>query len=446
MDGTQEKFEFESLEVDPEPPPDPRQGNEPLASRVRPRTLAEFIGQRRFVSKVGPLSSALSSGRLQGSWILWGPPGCGKTTLAHLMAQQTCATFHILSAVQAGLKDLRELLQLHQSPGTQHILFLDEIHRFNKVQQDALLPLLENGRLTLLGATTENPYLELRKALLSRCRIIKLDKLRPEEIVQILAQAIKDPRGLGSWKLAVGPEVLQTISQRVNGDARSALNLLELCVARGRYSGDGLLTVDLECLESLFDEQALAFGRDSDRRYDLISALIKSIRGSDPDAAIYWLACLVSGGEDPAYLFRRLLISASEDVGLADPSAVTVVLSCAQAFDRVGLPEGRYHLSQATLYLATANKSPSTGALHRAETFLRSRAPVEVPLDLRDGTYSGAAEHGIGVGYINPHRTGERRRTLPKELQDCQFYEPTNSGYEKVITQRLEHYRARGEK
>lgn len=382
------------------------------------------------------------------SLILWGPPGSGKTTLAHLLAGLSGAKVHNLSAVTAGLADLREVVQ-RCHPGTDNVLFLDEIHRFNKTQQDALLPLVESGQLRLLGATTENPYFELRKALLSRCRVVRLEKLTSDDLTHVLRRALAHPRGYGSMTLSVDPEVLEIIAGTADGDARTALNLLELAVIRGGYGADGSLEVRLEHLEAALNDQNLAYHRDSDRKYDLTSAFIKSIRGSNPDAALYWLGCMLVAGEDPRYIMRRLLISASEDIGLADPSALSVVTSCAQSLEWIGMPEGKYPLSQATIYLATAAKSDSAGAIFRAEEHLRRHGAAEVPNHLRDGTYQGAGRHGIGQGYVNPHSVNEHfipQQYLPDSLERGSFYRPGKLGYEKVIRQRLEHwYEDKGE-
>lgn len=415
--------------------------NIPLAARLRPRSLADYVGQAPVVRGNGMLAQVLSNGKLSSSFLFWGPPGSGKTTLAHLVAEASGQTVHSLSAVTAGLKELREVVERATlSPG-QHLLFIDEIHRFNKAQQDALLPVLESGRLRLLGATTENPYFELRKALLSRCRVVKLDKLREQDLVNILKRALTHPQGLASLKVSVDKECLELLARCADGDARSALNLLELAISRAGYFENGVKLTP-EAIQSVLSDQNLAYHKDSDRRYDLVSAYIKSIRASKPDAALYWLACMLSAGEDPKYIFRRLLIAASEDVGMADPSAIAVVTSCARAFEWVGLPEGKYHLSQATLYLATTAKSDSTKSLFKAEAHLKRHGPGDVPAHLRDGTYSGAKEHGIGVGYENPHNHGGRTDAayLPKGLDEGSFYHPRKQGYERAVAKRLGHH------
>lgn len=418
----------------------------PLASRLRPRHLAEYLGHGHVVSGQGLLATVFETGRLTSSFLFWGPPGSGKTTLANLVAQASQQTVHTLSAVSAGLKELREVVDIAESAGGEHLLFIDEIHRFNKTQQDALLPVIESGRLRLLGATTENPYFELRKALLSRCRVVKLEKLSDGDIIEILKRALVHPQGLASINLQIDNSSLELLARLADGDARTALNLLELGLTKAKYRPDGSLEIDNEVLEAVVTDQNLAYHRDSDRRYDLVSAYIKSIRASHPDAALYWLACMLSAGEDPKYLFRRLLISASEDIGLADPSAIAVVTSCAQAFEWVGLPEGKYHLSQATIYLSTAAKSDSTKALFMAEAHLKRHGPAEVPLHLRDGSYHGAAEHKIGVGYQNPHLSGGKstQQYLPEGIQRGSFYIPGHQGYERSLLERIKRTRDAG--
>jgi putative ATPase len=421
-----------SLFDQPEP-----SGNIPLAARLRPQNLDDFQGHGDVLRDI--LAPVFAQGDLRTSFLFWGPPGSGKTTLAHLVAKASKQKVHLLSAVTAGLKDLREVFaEAELSPG-RHLLFLDEIHRFNKSQQDALLPVIESGRLRLLGATTENPYFEMRKALLSRCRVVRLTKLSAQDIERILSRALNHPQGFGSTEIEVDKGCLSILASCADGDARTALNLLELALSKARYTSSGALSITEQGLVGVLNDQNLAYHKASDRRYDLVSAYIKSIRASKPDAALYWLACMLEAGECPRYILRRLLIAASEDVGLADPSAIAVVTSCAQAFEWVGLPEGKYHLSQATLYLATAKKSDSLKALFKAEAHLKRNGPGEVPLHLRDGSYGGAAEHGIGVGYENPHNRAVQAKQayLPPGIHEGLFYIPRKQGYEAVIEKRL---------
>lgn len=413
----------------------------PLAARIRPQALMEFFGHEKLFSEHGILNTRRLESNHASSYILWGPPGSGKTTLARLIIDRWGLPAHYLSAVSASLADLRGLTH-GSNPNQALILFLDEIHRFNKIQQDALLPALESGQLRLIGATTENPHFELRKALLSRCRVIRLEKLLPSAIQKILRRALQHPSGYGNTDITLADDVFDAITTYADGDARTALNLLELAISQGCYTPDGALSVDLSHLQGVLNDQHLAYHAQSDRRHDLVSAFIKSIRGSDPNAAIYWLACMLLAGEDPHFIMRRLVIAASEDIGLADPSALSVVTACAQALERVGLPEGKYALSQATLYLATAPKSPSVAALFLAEAHLRHHGAAEVPLHLRNGSYSEAHSYGIGVGYHNPHKMpySPSKPYLPPELSESSFYQPRELGFEKVIKQRLEHW------
>ena len=377
-------METELSLFDETPPEEEQERDVPLAARLRPKDVDEYVGHADIVHGQGVLAKVFTAEKLNSSFLFWGPPGSGKTTLAHLVAKASKQKVHTLSAVTAGIKDLRAVVdKTSLSPGP-HILFIDEIHRFNKSQQDALLPVIESGRLRLLGATTENPYFELRKALLSRCRVVRLEKLRNTDIEQILRRALEHPLGFAKTEVTVEESCFSLIANCASGDARAALNLLELAIGRGQYTRSGGILVNEDVLQHVLSDQNLAYHKQSDRRYDLISAFIKSIRASQPDAALYWLACMLAAGEDPKYILRRLLISASEDVGLADPSAIAVVTSCAQAFEWVGLPEGKYHLSQATLYLSTAAKSDTTKSLFEAEGHLRRHGPGEVPAHLRD--------------------------------------------------------------
>lgn len=330
---------------------------------MRPRSLDEFIGQDDIIGAGRLLRRAIQSDQIS-SIIFYGPPGTGKTTLARIIANTTSAHFIAINAVLSGVKEIRAAIEIAQEKRTRYqqrtILFVDEVHRFNKSQQDALLPWVENGTVVLIGATTENPYFEVNKALVSRSRIFQLKQLGDEELVCVAQQALSDPeRGYGKLKIKVEPDAVSHLVNVANGDARSLLNALELAVETTLPDSTGVIHINLDVAEESIQRRAVLYDKEGDAHFDTISAFIKSLRGSDPDAALYWLAKMVYAGEDPRFIFRRMLILASEDVGLADPNAVIAINACAEAFDRVGMPEGRYHLAQAALYLATAPKSNS---------------------------------------------------------------------------------------
>ena len=338
--------------------------NAPLAARMRPRTLDEFVGQDHIVGPGRLLRRAIQADQLS-SLIFYGPPGTGKTTLAQVIAGTTRARFIALNAVLAGVKQLREAIAAARESrdlhGERTILFIDEVHRWNKAQQDALLPSVENGTIVLIGATTENPYFEVIKPLVSRSRIFQLQGLGRDDLARVAQMALADAeRGLGNYRTDVSEEAMEHLLNVANGDARSLLNALELAVATTPAGDDGVVRVDRLVAEESIQRRAVLYDKEGDAHYDTISAFIKSVRGSDPDAALYWMARMVYAGEDPRYLFRRMLILAAEDVGMADPAAMQVVTACAAAFDYVGLPEGRFHLAEAALYLSTAPKSNST--------------------------------------------------------------------------------------
>ncbi len=419
------------------PPPTP-----PLAERMRPRTLDEFVGQEHILGKGKLLRRAIENDRLFSSIILWGPPGCGKTTLARLIAAHTKSHFVTLSAVLAGKADLRKVIdtaQTRRKQGVRTILFVDEVHRWNKAQQDALLPHVEDGTIVFIGATTENPYFEVISALVSRSRVFQLRPLEPRHIRAILARALSDPeRGYGKRKIIVPAEALDMLARAAHGDARVALNALELAVESAEPAADGAIHLTAENLQEALQRRALLYDKDGDAHYHTISAFIKSVRGSDPDAALFWLAKMVEAGEDPRFILRRLLILAAEDVGLADPQALVVTVAAAQAFEWVGLPEGVYHLAEATLYLATAPKSNSTKAYFAAAEAVRSAERGEVPDHLKDP--SRMRHLGYGKGYKYPHNAPEhfvRQQYLPDELQGLKLYKPSDQGYERTIRKRL---------
>lgn len=410
---------------------------EPLAARMRPRTLTEFIGQRHILAPGRLLRRAIEADQLS-SLIFYGPPGTGKTTLARVIANSTRARFIAINAVLAGVKDIREAVaaaQASRRAGAKTILFVDEVHRFNKAQQDALLPWVENGTVILVGATTENPYFEVNKALVSRSRIFQLVPLTDAELRDVARQALADAeRGYGDRDVELDDEALDHLANVANGDARALLNALELAVETTPAVG-GVVRISLEVAEESIQRRAVLYDKEGDAHFDTVSAFIKSVRGSDPDAALYWLAKMIYAGEDPRFVLRRLLILASEDVGLADPQALVHTAAAAQAFENVGMPEGRYHLSQATLYLATAPKSNSTMAFFDALSAVEREREEDVPSHLKDASRDREAL-GHGAGYAYPHAYRDHwvaQQYLPDSLQGQAFYAPSNSGYEATI-------------
>jgi putative ATPase len=417
----------------------------PLAHRLRPRTFDEFVGQEAIVGQGKLLRRAIEADRLT-SVILWGPPGSGKTTLANIIAAHTASHFETLSAVLAGVKDLREIIASAKERrvmyGKRTVLFVDEIHRWNKAQQDALLPHVEDGTVILVGATTQNPYFEVISPLLSRSRVFELTPLAPEAVLTILQRALSDTEhGLGSRRIHVTDEALAHLARIADGDARSALNALELAVLSTPPGEGGAIHVDLEVAQESIQRRAVRYDKGGDEHYDTISAFIKSVRGSDPDAALYWLAKMVTAGEDPRFILRRLFILASEDTGLADPQAIVVVNACAHAFEWVGLPEGLYHLAEATLYLATAPKSNSAGALFKAMQEVEEGASTTVPVHLRTSPRNRNADD---PSYQYPHEHPNhyvKQQYLPEELAGRRWYTPSAQGYENQIASWLDHLR-----
>ncbi|MFE4105178.1 AAA family ATPase [Almyronema epifaneia] len=411
----------------------------PLAARMRPRSLDEFVGQDAIIGPGRLLRRAVQADQLA-SLIFYGPPGTGKTTLARVIANTTQAHFIAINAVLSGVKEIREAIALAQAKRGQYsqrtILFVDEVHRFNKAQQDALLPWVENGTVILIGATTENPFFEVNKALVSRSRIFQLKPLTTADLKQVAAQALSDrDRGYGHKSVVLEPEALDHLVNVANGDARTLLNALELAVETTPADTDGKIHVTLAVAEDSIQQRAVLYDKEGDAHFDTISAFIKSVRGSDADAALYWLAQMVYAGEDPRFIFRRLLILASEDVGLADPQAITVVSSCAMAFDRVGMPEGRYPLAQATLYLATAPKSNSVMGFFDALATVEQAQQPAVPNPMRDASRDKKGL-GHGQGYLYPHAYRDHwvaQQYLPTSLQGQVFYQPSNQGYEGTL-------------
>jgi putative ATPase len=421
----------------------------PLAARMRPRTLDEFIGQEEIVGPGRLLRRAVEADRLFSSILLWGPPGAGKTTLARIIANRTRSHFETLNAVMAGIADIRRVVAEARERRKLHrqrtILLVDEIHRFNKSQQDALLPHVEDGTLTLIGATTENPYFEVNQALISRSRLFQLRPLRESHVAELMRRALADAeRGYGARTVRIADDALAHIARIAGGDARNALNALELAVESTPPDACGVVHIDLAVAQDSIQQRAVLYDKEGDAHYDTISAFIKSVRGSDPDAALYWLAKMLYAGEDPRFVLRRLLILAGEDVGMADPQGLVVAAAAAQAFEWMGMPEGMYPIVTATLYLATAPKSNSAGGYFRARAQIEREGAGEVPDHLKDASRD-ARGLGHGVGYAYPHDFDGHwtpQNYLPKDIAGMSFYAPTREGYEQDVAQRLERWRA----
>jgi putative ATPase len=417
----------------------------PLAERMRPRSFDEFVGQDELLAPGKPLREAIERDLLQ-SIILWGPPGTGKTTLARIIADLTQARFVSFSAVLSGIKEIREVMseaqRLRRTIGRRTIVFIDEIHRFNKAQQDAFLPRVESGDIVLIGATTENPSFEVNAALLSRSKVFVLRGLTPEEVERILRRALTDAdRGLGGQPIAIDDAALSTIAVYANGDARVALNLLELSVAAAPAEGD-TRRIDVERVQQAIQRRALLYDKAGEEHYNIISALHKSMRNSDPDASVYWLARMVEAGEDPLYIARRLVRFASEDIGNADPQALTVAIAAKDAVHFIGMPEGNTALAQAAIYLATAPKSNAIyEAYSRAAEDAQRDVAQPVPLHLRNAPTKLMKDLDYGKGYKYAHNEADAvadMSCLPEALQGRTYYSPTDRGFEKEIARRLE--------
>lgn len=421
-------------------PPPPRDA--PLAARMRPRTLDEFVGQGQAVGPGSMIRGTVERGRLP-SVILWGPPGCGKTTLARILSAHVDAEFVAISAVSSGVADLRKVMaesQGRRAGGRRTVLFIDEIHRFNKAQQDVILPYVEDGTVTLIGATTENPSFEVIAPLLSRSRVIRLKQLEPEDLETVIQRALSDPeRGLGTLGLSISESATAALIAGGNGDARAVLTALEI-------AADVALAANRKQVEADDIQQALQdrrpyYDRQSDHHYDSISAFIKSVRGSDPDAALYWLARMIDAGEDPLFIVRRMVILASEDIGLADPQALVVATACQQAVHFIGLPEGFLAMAECALYLALAPKSNSAYTSYkRAAQAASETAHLPVPMHLRNAPTGLMREFGYGQGYRyahdEPDHVARGMRYLPKELGETQYYVPGSLGFEAASAER----------
>ena len=413
----------------------------PLASRLRPTTLDEVVGQQHIVGKGKLLYRAIKADKLS-SIIFYGPPGTGKTTLAKVIANTTSAEFKQINATSAGKKDMEEVVQQAKNNqgmyGKKTILFIDEIHRFNKGQQDYLLPFVEDGTIILIGATTENPYFEVNSALLSRSIIFELKKLDKEDIKVLLLRAVNDvEKGMGSFKSEIDDDALEFLADVCNGDARAALTAIELGILTTERSEDGKIHITIDVASECIQKRVISYDKTGDNHYDTISAFIKSMRGSDPDAAVYYLARMLYAGEDIKFIARRIMICASEDVGNADPMALVVATSASQAIERIGMPEAQIILSQAVTYVASAPKSNAAyGAIDAAMSAVRNNVTPPVPTHLQDAHYKGAEKLGHGLGYKYAHDYPNhyvKQQYLPEALVGTKFYVPTEMGYEKQI-------------
>ena len=426
----------------------------PLAARLRPRTLDEVVGQQHIIGKNTLLYRAISADKIS-SVIFYGPPGTGKTTLAKVIAGTTSSEFTQINATAAGKKDMEDVVakakEIMGMYGKRTILFVDEIHRFNKGQQDYLLPFVEDGTVILVGATTENPYFEVNGALISRSIIFELKPLEAEDIKTLILRAVEDKeRGMGAYDAAIEEDALEFLSDFSDGDARRALNAVELGVLTTNRGADGKIRLTLDVVKECIQKRGMRYDKTGDNHYDVISAFIKSMRGSDPDAAVYYLARMLESGEDIKFIARRIMICASEDVGMADPNALTVAVSAAQAVERVGLPEARIPLAQAAVYVATAPKSnASYAAVGEAQKEVRRSGNLPVPGHLRDNNYKGAEQLGRGIGYKYAHDFPNHyveQQYLPYELTGREFFKPGENGYEVKIKEHMKYIKENAQK
>lgn len=420
---------------------------QPLAARLRPRTLEEYVGQRHLMGE-GKVLRRLIEGDHISSMIFWGPPGVGKTTLARVIAHHTKAAFIDFSAVTSGIKEIRTVMQQAENNrryGEKTIVFVDEIHRFNKAQQDAFLPFVEKGSIILIGATTENPSFEVNGALLSRCKVFVLHALETEDLTALLNRALQDPRGFGGQKIFIEPQILEAIASFANGDARIALSTMEMVILNGSTDGD-TITVSEETLEQCTAKKSLLYDKKGEEHYNIISALHKSMRNSDPDAAVYWLARMLEAGEDPLYVARRVIRFASEDIGLADPKALELAVAAYQACHFIGMPECSVNLTEAVIYMSMAPKSNALyTAYERAKKDALSRLSEPVPLVIRNAPTKLMKELNYGEGYQYAHDTEEKltdMQCLPDSLKDREYYQPAGQGLEAKLKARLEEIKA----
>ena len=416
----------------------------PLASRIRPQTLDDIVGQQHILGKNKFLYRAIKADKLS-SIILYGPPGCGKTTIARVISSTCSTNFLQINATGTGKKDMEEAINKSKNTLAMYqkktILFIDEIHRFNKAQQDYLLPFVEDGTVILIGATTENPYFEVNSALISRSTVLELKLLSVQDIKEVLLRCLKDPRGLLNYKIDISDEAVNFFAQAAAGDARAAINALEIAVTTTDIGNDGYIHIDLEVASECIQKKTISYDKSGDNHYDTISAFIKSMRGSDPDASVYYLSRMLYAGEDIKFIARRIMICAAEDVGNADPMALVLATSAAEAVERLGMPEARIVLAQAVLYIANAPKSNSAiKAIDLANASLEKTLVYEVPMHLRDKHYSAATSLGRGVGYLYPHDYPKhfvKQNYLPKEMSGYKFYHPSGTGLEQKHTKRI---------
>ena len=422
--------------------------SQPLAARLRPRTLEEYVGQQHLLGEGKVLRRLIEGDRIS-SMIFWGPPGVGKTTLARIIAQRTRAAFIDFSAVTSGIKEIRTVMERAEENrrfGEKTILFVDEIHRFNKAQQDAFLPYVEKGSILLIGATTENPSFEINGALLSRCKVFVLQALGAEDLKALLRRALTDPRGFGNDDVRIDDDLLEAIAVFANGDARAALSTLEMAVLNGDMAADGAVTVTRETLEQCTSRKSLLYDKNGEEHYNLISALHKSMRNSDPDAAVYWLARMLEAGEDPMYIARRVTRFASEDVGLADPRALQIAVAAADACHLIGMPECNVHLTQAVVYVSLAPKSNAMEvAYNEAKADAREMLAEPVPLVIRNAPTRLMADLDYGKGYQYAHDAADKltdMQCLPDSLLGREYYRPDGQGEEKALKRRLEEIKA----